>query len=107
MPDSRRTVLKNLLLKSNLESSKEYIYNLENVTIYEQESLLWAIDVEPSVKATQFKTNRILIIYNNITEHPFGVYQKIFKHFSLDLGPESWRFIEETTQEKLTNNNSS
>lgn len=78
---------------------------MADLTIYEQESLLWAIDVEPSVKATHFKTNGLLVIYENITEYPFEVYQEIFKHFSLGLGPESRRFIEETTQGQLTDNN--
>ncbi|XHU95563.1 MAG: hypothetical protein JJP05_07550 [cyanobacterium endosymbiont of Rhopalodia gibba] len=59
------------------------------MTVYEQESLSWTIDVKSSVKATQSRTNGLLIVYEKITEHPLDVYQKIFKHSSLDLDPES------------------
>ncbi|YAI81658.1 MAG: hypothetical protein ACQJCO_07585 [cyanobacterium endosymbiont of Rhopalodia sterrenbergii] len=40
-----------------------------------------------------------------MTEHLLEVYQKIIKYFSLSLASESQRFIEETIEVKLTDDN--
>ncbi len=98
MPDGRRVILKNLLVESQLEWAEEYITKLDNLTIYEQESLLWAVDVEICVKTCQSQLNGLLVVYEHLTEEPFEVYKKVFNHFGLELGPESKNFLEETTQ---------
>ncbi|NET57408.1 MAG: sulfotransferase [Symploca sp. SIO2E6] len=97
MPSGRRSVLKNILEQYEPKLAKQYGDRLETLKPSEQEALLWLLEVGQSVPACQNYSNGLLVIYEELTERPLEVTEKIFSHFGLNMAQESVSFIKEST----------
>lgn len=102
MPSARRTVLKDLLEKNSPTLAQKYASNVSELSIVEQEALLWRLDVDRVVRACQDQDNGLLVIYEALTLHPLEIAQKVFAHFGLQMTPQTQTFIEESTQSDLS-----
>ena len=98
MPEQRRSVLDSLLKKYQLSLAKEYQDSLNSLDLCQQEALLWLIDVERSLSACQKYSNALIVIYEQLTEYPRKISEKIFQHFGLQMTQQTIDFIEESTQ---------
>ncbi|MCP2727413.1 sulfotransferase domain-containing protein [Limnofasciculus baicalensis] len=96
MPEGRRKFLHNMLVKYNPSLAAEYGEKLEDLTLCEQEALMWRIDVERAVSACQSNYNGLLVVYEELTQNTLEISSKVFHHLGLEIAKESLKFIEES-----------
>ncbi|NES83470.1 MAG: sulfotransferase [Moorea sp. SIO2B7] len=101
MPTGRRSVLKSLLTKYNPILADQYGTRLDELTISEQEALLWLLDVGRALGTCQANPNALVVIYEKLVENTLEVTQKVFSHFGLTMAQESISFIEKSTSQSL------
>lgn len=97
VPEGRRNFLHNLLVKYNPILAGEYGERLDDLTVCEQEALMWRLDVERAVSACQSHPNGLLVVYEELTQNTLEISSKVFHHLGLEIAKESVAFIEEST----------
>ena len=101
MPEQRLIVLKRVLTKHEPKLTEMYGDKLDKLTISEQEALYWLVEIGRALRACQKSPNGLIVIYEELTESPLEIAQKVFQHFNLTMPEESVAFIEESTQKSL------
>jgi len=93
MPTGRHTVLDKILKRHDPELSAQYSSNIENMDLLEKEALLWRVDVEKGILATQKYKNALLVIYENLCDDPVAVSKQIFEHFGLTFSAQTTDYL--------------
>ncbi|MDJ0687656.1 MAG: hypothetical protein QNJ41_04020 [Xenococcaceae cyanobacterium MO_188.B32] len=102
MPEPRMAVLKRVLNKHEPKLAKIYGEKLDKLTISEQEALHWLVENGRALRICQKHSQGLIVIYEELTERPLEIAQKVFQHFNLTMPEESVAFIEESTKKSLT-----
>jgi hypothetical protein len=103
MPSGRRTVLKSILANNFPQLLQDYGDKLETLTTAEQQALLWLVDVQQAIQVCQKRSNGLVVIYEELVENPLTIATKVFKHYGLEMVPETLNFIKESSQASRTN----
>lgn len=98
MFDKRHSILKKVLEKRDDELAERYRPQLEHLDGLEKEALLWRIDVEKSLSATQNHENALIIIYEKLCDDPHGVSKQAFQHFGLNFSEQTTHYLNSLTQ---------
>ncbi|ACK64575.1 hypothetical protein PCC8801_0479 [Rippkaea orientalis PCC 8801] len=96
MSTGRIPVLGNLLQKYEPNLAEKYHHELDNMTIYEKQALLWFIEVEQSFLSFQGYANGLVIFYEELVNNTLPMAEKVLTHFGLSLDQQVTEFIEES-----------
>lgn len=102
MPTGRHTVLDKILKRHDPELFEQYGSKIENMDLLEKESLLWRVDVEKGVSATQQYKTALLIIYENLCDDPSALSKQVFEHFGLDFSTQTVDYLSSFNQDNQT-----
>lgn len=98
MPTGRHNILDKILKRHDPALFDQYTEKLEMMDLLEKEALLWRIDVEKGISATQTYENALLVIYENLCDNPLTIAKQVFTHFGLDFSSQTSDYLNALTQ---------
>lgn len=96
MPSGRRNALEGILRERRPDLHAEFGERLGELTVAQQEALLWRTDVETCLDAIE-GDGGLVLVYEDLVANTHGCAERVLAHLGLDLPAQTLEFLDRST----------